>query len=154
MQDLSSSASPPIDLFTEKLSAIRSSLTSDEVRVESCDLSTQGLPYSPRQSDDRITSLGQCAQHVLTEGLYSTDGLAGYKRFRSQHFQSVWEALDPGNTLMRPSFPYTELIKVCILKRPEGKLTLQQLYHDLEDKFYFFASSRQGKGWKVRLPLQ
>lgn len=70
---------------------------------------------------------------------------------RSQHFQNVWDSLDPGTVDTRPPHPYTELIKLCILKRREGKLTLNQLYRDLEDKFAFFASSAKGKGWKVSL---
>ncbi|GAK63355.1 uncharacterized protein PAN0_003d1559 [Moesziomyces antarcticus] len=70
---------------------------------------------------------------------------------RSQHFQNVWDSLDPGTVDTRPPHPYTELIKLCILKRREGKLTLNQLYRDLEDKFAFFASSAKGKGWKNTL---
>lgn len=69
--------------------------------------------------------------------------------FRSQHFQKLWDELDAGNAETRPPHPYTELIKVCILKRTEGKLTLNQLYRDLEEKFPFFAASARGKGWKV-----
>lgn len=80
-----------------------------------------------------------------------TDSRSMSRWFRSRHFQAVWERLDSGSSETRPSHPYTELIKLCILKRPEGKLTLNQLYRDLEDKFPFFAASQKGKGWKVSL---
>lgn len=80
---------------------------------------------------------------------FGPEGRSQSKWFRAQHFQKVWENLDSGKPDSRPPHPYTELIKLCILKRREGKLTLNQLYHDLEEKFPFFATSSKGKGWKV-----
>ncbi len=99
----------------------------------------QTTPPSPARSDDAS----------LSHAFSSSDGRTASRWFRAQHFQRVWETLDPGNIEMRPPHPYTELIKLCILKRREGKLTLSQLYRDLEDKFPFFATSHKGKGWKV-----
>ncbi len=80
------------------------------------------------------------------------EGRSMSRLFRSQHFQRVWDGLEAGTSETRPPYAYTELIKLCILRRLEGKLTLNQLYRDLEDKFPFFATSHKGKGWKVSQP--
>ena len=85
--------------------------------------------------------------HAMT----TSEGRSMSRLFRSQHFQEVWDKLDPGSVETRPPHPYTELIKLCILKRHEGKLTLIQLYHDLEAKFPHFAASPKGAGWKVSI---
>ncbi|KAJ1601780.1 hypothetical protein NDA14_006413 [Ustilago hordei] len=85
--------------------------------------------------------------HAMT----TSEGRSMSRLFRSQHFQEVWDKLDPGSVETRPPHPYTELIKLCILKRHEGKLTLIQLYHDLEAKFPHFAASPKGAGWKNTL---
>ncbi len=85
----------------------------------------------------------------LSAAMSNLEGRTQSRWFRSRHFQKVWEELDAGNSETRPPHPYTELIKLCILKRREGKLNLNQLYRDLEHKFPFFATSERGKGWKV-----
>ncbi|SJX61604.1 related to HCM1-Forkhead transcription factor [Sporisorium reilianum f. sp. reilianum] len=88
---------------------------------------------------------------VATGAIYTTRDKYESRSFRSQHYQAVWDSLDPGTSDVRPNHPYTELIKLCILKRREGKLTLNELYRDLEAKFAFFATCANGKGWKNTL---
>lgn len=77
------------------------------------------------------------------------EGQASSKLARARHFLDVWHSLPRGDADSRPQHPYTDLIKLCILKRSDAKLTLNQLYHDLESKFAFFAAPKNGKGWKV-----
>ncbi|GAC96454.1 potential forkhead-like transcriptional regulator [Pseudozyma hubeiensis SY62] len=105
-----------------------------------------------QQSSERPESRPMTFLHVgndpLTRVLSGSDSRSMSRLFRSQHFQAVWERLDSGSSETRPPHPYTELIKLCILKRREGKLTLNQLYRDLEEKFPFFATSQNGKGWR------
>lgn len=94
-------------------------------------------------------STGLVSPDPYSGAMSTSEGRSMSQLFRSQHFHEVWEKLDPGNVETRPPHPYTELIKLCILKRREGKLTLNQLYHDLEAKFPHFAASPKGAGWKV-----
>lgn len=77
------------------------------------------------------------------------EGRASSNLTRARHFMAVWQSLPSGDADSRPQHPYTDLIKLCILKRCDTKLTLNQLYYDLEEKFAFFASPKNGKGWKV-----
>ncbi|CDR88615.1 related to HCM1-Forkhead transcription factor [Sporisorium scitamineum] len=88
------------------------------------------------------------AERHAFEANCNTDKFWESRTFRSKHYQTVWDNLDAGNADRRPDYHYIELIKLCILKRREGKLTLNELYHDLEEKFPFFANRAKGKGWK------
>lgn len=113
-----------------------------------------GLSWTVKQQssecpDSRPMTFLHVGNGPLTRVLSGSDSRSMSRWFLSQHFQAVWERLDSGSSETRPPHPYTELIKLCILKRREGKLTLNQLYRDLEEKFPFFAMSHNGKGWRV-----
>lgn len=112
--------------------------------------STTSLLYHYGQVDQVNMSIEYAnSSSNLVPAMPQFNGHAKSRWFRSQHYQQEWDNLDPGDAETRPSHAYTELIKLCILKRREGKLTLNQLYRDLEEKFPFFAASSKGKGWKV-----
>ncbi|PWN48202.1 winged helix DNA-binding domain-containing protein, partial [Violaceomyces palustris] len=51
----------------------------------------------------------------------------------------------------KPPYAYTDIIKVAILKSPGKKLTLSQIYSEIEKKFPWFASPFAGAGWKNTL---
>lgn len=134
-----------------KASASSRSLSTDHdyARIHDASPSTS-FPGSMQPDPGHRNSLDYSTKtDSLSVVVSSSESRSMSRWFRSQHFQTVWHNLDPGNSETRPPHPYTELIKLCILKQRQGKLTLNQLYRDLEEKFPFFAESAKGKGWKV-----
>ncbi|PWZ00752.1 hypothetical protein BCV70DRAFT_237088 [Testicularia cyperi] len=159
----------PLPTCTSSRSSFRSSLPV---------LSPQTAPVSPASSPLRSPSplpseiYRRSSDHHLglssfTEGFVSRPSLGislSYdpstahirrpeERFRSkwarsQYYQTIWNALESGDASARPNLAYVELIKLCILKSPDLKLTILQLYNDLESKFPFFAEQSNSKGWK------
>uniref|UniRef100_V5GNG7 Fork-head domain-containing protein n=1 Tax=Kalmanozyma brasiliensis (strain GHG001) TaxID=1365824 RepID=V5GNG7_KALBG len=133
---------------TDNFSASHTSLTSVHFGLKPHDSAELQTPPSSGHSDGHAVPLVHTPRDALTKALYSSDGITASRWFRAQHFQKIWERLDRGSPSSRPPHPYTELIKLCILKRREGKLTLKELYEDLEAKFLFYAASSSGKGWR------
>ncbi|KAJ9478402.1 Forkhead transcription factor required for pathogenic development, partial [Pseudozyma hubeiensis] len=123
-------------------------LSSEREKSRQSELSWTIKQQSSERPDSRPMTFLHVGNDPLTRVLPGSDSRSMSRWFRSQHFQAVWERLDSGSSETRPPHPYTELIKLCILKRREGKLTLNQLYRDLEEKFPFFAMSQNGKGWR------
>ncbi|SPO24706.1 related to HCM1 - Forkhead transcription factor [Ustilago trichophora] len=138
---------------TIKVSAADRSLSTDRdyARMHDASPSTSLPSFKQPDPSHRISLDYTSKTDSLSVVVSSSESRSMSRWFRSQHFQNVWQSLDPGNSETRPPHPYTELIKLCILKQREGKLTLNQLYHDLEEKFPFFAASAKGKGWKNTL---
>ncbi|SPO22998.1 related to HCM1 - Forkhead transcription factor [Ustilago trichophora] len=136
-----------------KVSASSRSLSTDRdyARMHEASPSTSFPRSLQPDSGHRMSFDYSSKTDSLSVVVSSSENRSMSRWFRSQHFQNVWQNLDPGNSETRPPHPYTELIKLCILKQREGKLTLNQLYRDLEEKFPFFAQSAKGKGWKNTL---
>nr|CDI52395.1 cre-fkh-6 protein [Melanopsichium pennsylvanicum 4] len=132
-----------------KVPAACSSPVSDQAYTRLSDSSSISTSYAHNRMERTTLCLDYNKTGGIPRAVSSSHTHSVSRLFRSQHFRKVWEELDAGNPNVRPQHPYTELIKLCILKRPEGKLTLNQLYRDLEDKFPFFDASANGKGWKV-----
>lgn len=138
----------------ENLTALRPSLTCDQNRLKPHDTAELQTPPLSARAEGNPVSLVYTPPNTLTKALFSCDGISASRWFRAQHFQKIWERLDPGSPSLRPPHPYSELIKLCILKRREGKLTLCELYQDLEAKFFFYAkSSSKGRGWRVSIRM-
>lgn len=52
----------------------------------------------------------------------------------------------------KPNYPYPTLIKLAIYGSPRKRLTLQEIYQALENRFEWFKNSTDA-AWKVRLAL-
>lgn len=52
----------------------------------------------------------------------------------------------------KPNYPLPTLIKLAIYDSPRGRLTLQEIYQALEDRFEWFRQRTDELSWKVRLP--
>ena len=52
----------------------------------------------------------------------------------------------------KPNYPLPTLIKLAIYDSPRGRLTLQEIYQALEDRFEWFRQRTDEHSWKVRLP--
>ena len=52
----------------------------------------------------------------------------------------------------KPNYPLPTLIKLAIYDSPRGRLTLQEIYQALEDRFEWFRQRSDELSWKVRLP--
>jgi hypothetical protein len=51
----------------------------------------------------------------------------------------------------KPNYPLPTLIKLAIYDSPRGRLTLQEIYQALEDRFEWFRQRTDELSWKVRL---
>lgn len=60
---------------------------------------------------------------------------------------SLWDLQDPAEGLeARPHYPLATLIRYAILGSEIGRLTLQEIYEAIEERYEFFRTA--GKGWK------
>jgi len=50
----------------------------------------------------------------------------------------------------KPNYPLPTLIKLAIYDSPRGRLTLQEIYQALEDRFEWFRQRTDELSWKAR----
>jgi hypothetical protein len=60
----------------------------------------------------------------------------------------LWALKDPANR-QKPNQPYPSLIKLAIFGSPKKKLTLQEIYQALIDRFEWFKDNENEMAWKV-----
>jgi hypothetical protein len=60
----------------------------------------------------------------------------------------LWALPDPPPG-QKPQQPLPILVKLAIHGSPRGRLTLQEIYQSLEDRFIYFSSLRSS-AWKAR----
>jgi len=65
---------------------------------------------------------------------------------------NLWALKDPPNR-GKPGQPYPELIKLAIFGSSNKKLTLQEIYKALIDRFEWFKDNSGEMAWKVRLKI-
>ncbi|EPQ26574.1 uncharacterized protein PFL1_05895 [Pseudozyma flocculosa PF-1] len=83
------------------------------------------------------------------EAMYAAPGWAASNARR--FYIEEWTRMLPGSPHQRPPYPYTEIIKIAILKSPQRRLTLSQLYAECSSKFPYFASVGTTDSWKNTL---
>ncbi|KAI0729241.1 hypothetical protein C8Q72DRAFT_778396, partial [Fomitopsis betulina] len=55
---------------------------------------------------------------------------------------------DPAYAGQKPNYPYPTLVKAAILSSPKGRLTLQEIYQALMDRFSWFKDNAKDKAWQ------
>jgi hypothetical protein len=61
----------------------------------------------------------------------------------------LWALKDPPKG-EKPGLPYPGLIKLAIFSSPKQKLTLQEIYAALMERFDYFRDRKSEVAWKVR----
>ncbi|EPS95947.1 hypothetical protein FOMPIDRAFT_1131533, partial [Fomitopsis schrenkii] len=55
---------------------------------------------------------------------------------------------DPAYVGQKPNYPYPTLVKAAILSSPKRRLTLQEIYQALMDRFQWFKDNAKDKAWQ------
>lgn len=74
--------------------------------------------------------------------------LRQFLRLRSDEEVSLRSLPDPPNGA-KPNYPYPTLIQLAIQGSPQKRLTLQEIYTALEQRFQWFREHSNDKAWQV-----
>lgn len=88
-----------------------------------------------------------------SEPVYSTDSPSETNAFGSpapEEEVTLDMLADPAYPGQKPNYPYPTLVKAAILSSPRRRLTLQEIYQALMDRFQWFKDNSKDKAWQVR----
>ena len=88
-----------------------------------------------------------------SEPVYTTDSPSETNAFGSpapEEEVTLDMLADPAYPGQKPNYPYPTLVKAAILSSPRRRLTLQEIYQALMDRFQWFKDNAKDKAWQVR----
>ena len=106
-------------------------------------------PYRPPVTEPMRQSPPPMPQ---AEPVYATDSPSEANAFGSpapEEEVTLDMLVDPAYPDQKPNYPYPTLVKAAILSSPRRRLTLQEIYQALMDRFQWFKDNAKDKAWQV-----